>query len=201
MPLTPLMTAGLESALNRLLWQNSALKPARQRLNNKVLSITIAEFSKPLTLVFSESQVDVLGAWEGDTDCQIITRLGVLPELRNRKQLTTLIRRGDLEVTGDLQVVQHFVSLVDSAEFSLDELLAPYVGDIIATGIGKALRKGACVLKAAFLHQQNYLAEAITQEWKLAPGRLEVTWVCDEISALADDMDTLEKRLRRLEEA
>ncbi len=43
----------------------------------------------------------------------MITRLSVLPKLRNRQQLTALIRSGDLEVQGDLQVVQNMVSLSD----------------------------------------------------------------------------------------
>ncbi len=43
----------------------------------------------------------------------MITRLSVLPKLRNRQQLTALIRSGDLEVQGDLQVVQNMVSLCD----------------------------------------------------------------------------------------
>jgi ubiquinone biosynthesis protein UbiJ len=38
-----------------------ALKPARQRLNGKVLRIVLKEFSTPLVLVFSERQLDVLG--------------------------------------------------------------------------------------------------------------------------------------------
>lgn len=44
----------------------------------------------------------------------MITRLSVLPKLRNRQQLTALIRSGDLEVQGDLQVVQNMVSCATS---------------------------------------------------------------------------------------
>ena len=49
--------------------------------------------------------------------CTVITRLSVLWPLRNRQQLTALIRSGDLEVQGDLQVVQNMVALCDLAEF------------------------------------------------------------------------------------
>ena len=37
MPFTPLVTAGIETALNTFLWRDKALKPARQRLLGKVL--------------------------------------------------------------------------------------------------------------------------------------------------------------------
>lgn len=104
----------------------------------------------------------------------MITRLSVLPKLRNRQQLTALIRSGDLEVQGDLQVVQNMVSLCDPAEFDPAELLAPYTGDIVAEGVGKVLRGGAQFLLKGAERQQRYVAEAITEEWRTAPGPLEL---------------------------
>lgn len=199
MPFQPLVTAGIESVLNTFLWRDRALKPARQRLLGKVLRVDFNEFSSPLVLVFSERQIDVLGAWEGEADCTVITRVGVLPQLRNRQQLTSLIRSGDLEVQGDLQVVQNFVALADLAEFDPAELLAPYTGDVAAEGVSKVLRGGAKFLTRGFQRQQRYVAEAITEEWRMAPGSLEVAWFAEESAAVARAVDALEKRLEKLE--
>ena len=80
MPFKPLVTAGLETVLNTFLWRDRALKPARQRLLGKVLLVELQELSEPVVLVFSERQVDVLGAWEGEADCTVRTRLSVLPQ-------------------------------------------------------------------------------------------------------------------------
>ncbi|STQ08453.1 protein YigP [Enterobacter cloacae] len=104
MPFKPLVTAGIENVLNAFLYRAPALKAARQRLNGKVLRIVLKEFSTPLVLVFSERQLDVLGEWEGDADCSVITRMSVLPKLRDRQQLTALIRSGELEVEGDIRL-------------------------------------------------------------------------------------------------
>ena len=71
---------------------------------------------------------------------------------------------------GDIQVVQNFVALADLAEFDPAELLAPYTGDIAAEGISKALRGGAKFLHHGIKRQQCYVAEAITEEWRMAPG-------------------------------
>ena len=60
MPFTPLVTAGIETALNTFLWRDKALKPARQRLLGKVLRVQLQDFATPVVLVFSERQVDVL---------------------------------------------------------------------------------------------------------------------------------------------
>lgn len=199
MPLKPLMTGSIETAINALLWREKALKPARQRLIGKVLRVELKEFSSPLVLVFSERQVDVLGAWEGEADCTVITRLSVLPQLRNRQQLTALIRNNDLEVQGDLQVVQNLVSLAALAEFDPAELLAPYTGDIAAEGVSKLLRGGAKFLQHGLARQQRYVAEAVTEEWRLAPGALEVAWFAEETTAVERELAALTKRLEKLE--
>lgn len=199
MPFKPLVTAGLETVLNTFLWRDRALKPARQRLLGKVLRVELQELSEPVVLVFSERQVDVLGAWEGEADCTVRTRLSVLPQLRNRQQLTALIRSGDLEVQGALQVVQNTVTLCDLAEFDPAELLAPYTGDVVAEGFSKVFRGGARFLLRGAQRQQRYVAEAITEEWRLAPGPLELAWFAEETTAVERALTALEKRLETLE--
>ncbi|MEG0099802.1 MAG: ubiquinone biosynthesis protein UbiJ [Citrobacter sp.] len=199
MPFKPLVTAGVENLLNTFLYRSPALKSARTRLQSKVLRVDLKGFSTPLVLVFSERQVDVLGAWEGEADCTVITHASVLPKLRDRQQLTTLIRSGELEVQGDIQVVQNFVALADLAEFDPAELLAPYTGDIVAEGVSKALRGGAKFLCHTLQRQQRYVAEAITEEWRMAPGQLEVAWFAEETAAVERAVESLAKRLEKLE--
>lgn len=199
MPFTPLMTAGIENILNTFLWRDRGLKAARQRLVGKVLRVELKEFSSPIVLVFSEQQLDVLAQWEGEADCLVTTGLGTLPKLRDRQQLTALIRSGELEVQGDLQVVQNWVALMDLAEFDPAELLAPYIGDIAAEGISKVIRGGSKLFKKGFVRNQQYLSEAITEEWKMAPGSLEVAWFAEETAAVERKVDALVARLDKLE--
>lgn len=199
MPIKPLVTAGIENVLNTFLYRSPALKTARQRLNGKVLRIVLKEFSTPLVLVFSERQLDVVGEWEGEADCSVITHMSVLPKLRDRQQLTALIRSGELEVEGDLQVVQNFVALADLAEFDPAELLAPFIGDIAAESISKVLRGGSSFLRKGLQRQQRYVAEVITEEWRMAPGTLELAWFAEETSAVERAVDALTKRLEKLE--
>lgn len=96
----PLLTAAIENVLNRVLYQDRGLKPARQRLKGKVLTLKFSEFSRPLVLVFSEQQLDVVGDWQDSSDCTVSLALAVLPELRDRQNLTSLIRQGKLDAGG-----------------------------------------------------------------------------------------------------
>jgi ubiquinone biosynthesis protein UbiJ len=199
MLLTPLLTAGLETALNRLLYREPSMKAARLRLAGKILRIRLQELDTPLTLIFSERQADVVGEWAGEADCTVSTRLGVLMKLRDRQQLSPLMRQGELIVDGDLQVVQQLVALLDMAEWEPADLLAPYLGDIAAQGIAQSVQKGAQLFRSALVRRQGHLGEVLTEEWKLAPAPLEIVWFNEEVDALARELDRLDARINAME--
>lgn len=199
MTITPLLTAGLETALNQILYRDRGLKAARQRLNGRSLAIELAELNQPLIFIFSERQVDVLGDWSDTPDCKVKTRLATLRKLRDRQQLTTLIRSGELEVEGDLQVVQQFSALIDLAELDPAEYLAPWIGDIAAQGLSQAAKRGLQFVRGNLDRKQSYLSQALTEEWRLAPGGLELAWFAEEVDAAARELAALETRLKQLE--
>ncbi|HEJ9059326.1 TPA: SCP2 domain-containing protein [Serratia fonticola] len=199
MLLTPLLTGVLETSLNSLLFRDRSMKTARQRLAGKVLRIELQELSSSLVLLFSEQRVDVLGQSEDSADCTVQTRVPVLLKLRDRQQLSPLMRSGELIVEGDIQVVQQLVGLLDLAEWDPAEWLAPYVGDIAAQGVSQIVGKGLGLLKSGLQSQQRYVAETLTEEWRMAPGPLEVVWFNEEVDATVRSVDALIARLDKLE--
>ncbi|ABX85439.1 SCP2 domain-containing protein [Yersinia pestis] len=192
--LTPLITAALETVLNGVLFNDKSLKAARSRLVGKVLRIELREINFPLLFVFSERQVDVLSQWDDAADCLVKTDVAVLARLRDRQQLSPLMRTGELVVEGDIQVVQQLVALLDLAEW-----LAPYVGDVAAESLGQAIHKSSGFLSRQLRQQQHYLAEAITEEWRMAPNLLKVMWFHEEVDATARATEALSSRLATME--
>lgn len=199
MRVAPLLTAGLETALNHILYRDRGLKAARQRLIGRSLALELAGLPQPLILLFSEQQLDVISAWDDRADCTVRTRISTLRKLRDRQQLTALIRSGELEVEGDLQVVQHFSALIDLAELDPAEYLAPWIGDVPAHGVGQLLKQAGRFIREDSSRKQRYLAETVTEEWRLAPGALEGAWFEDEVAAAAQALVALEARLNALE--
>lgn len=195
----PLLTAAAENVLNRILYQDRGLKAARQRLKGKVLTLKFSELPRPLVLVFSEQQLDVVSVWEDDSDCTVSLALSVLPELRDRQNMTGLIKQGRLDVQGDLQVIQQFSALIDMAELDPAEYLAPFVGDIAAQGISRAGQRMFSFIRNDIAGKQQQLGEILTQEWRAAPGGLEVAWFCEETVALENQLAALEARLAQRE--
>lgn len=197
--LTPLITAGLETALNRVLYRDRSLKAARQRLAGKVLTLRLSELSHPLVLVFSEQQLDVLSDWQDSSDCTVITHLRSLSKLRDRQQLTALIRSGELEVEGDLQVVQQFSALIDLAELDPAEYLSPWIGDVAAFGLSQFARKAFGFAQLELTRRQNHVAEVLTEEWRMAPAALELAWFAEEVDSIDRELEALQTRLAQLE--
>ncbi|CNI24350.1 protein YigP (COG3165) clustered with ubiquinone biosynthetic genes [Yersinia aldovae] len=199
MLLAPLITAVLETSLNSVLFRDNSMKAARLRLVGKVLRIELNEMNFPLLLVFSERQIDILTQWDGEADCIVKTNVAVLAKLRDRQQLSPLMRSGELIVEGDIQVVQQLVTLLDLAEWEPAEWLAPYVGDIAAETVGQAMHNSGRFLRKQLCQQQHYLAEAITEEWKMAPAPLEVVWFNEEVDATSRAIEALSTRLATME--
>lgn len=199
MRLTPVITASIERLLNGMIYREPALKMARQRVQGRVLHISLQEFSTPLILVFSAQRLDVLTVCKQDAEAQIITRLAVLAKLRDRQQLTALIRSGELQVQGDIRLVQDVVALLDLVLDDWPYWLSLKLGDVGAHVVSQVLLAGTGWLTHHAKRAESYLAQSITDEWRLAPGRFEACWLADETTVLADKTKTLTHRLDKLE--
>ena len=89
---------------------------------------------------------------------------------------------------------------MDLAEWDPAELLAPYTGDVVAQGMSMFIRKGAHFVVTGSQRQRQYIGQAVTEEWHLAPGVLEAAWFSEEVDAVSHQLESLETRLSLLED-
>jgi len=199
MPTMPMITALLEQGLNRTLWQDRGTKSTRQRLRGKILTLAIRELGQPIVLYFSEQQIDVLSTATADSDCTVSLSIKVLPQLQDRKNLTTLIKTSQVEVEGDLQVIQLFSTLIDLAVFDPAEYLAPWTGDLLAQAVSQTGKNMVNLVQRTFTRRQSHISETLIEEWRVVPGALEQAWFCEEVQAAERQYLALEDRLSKLE--
>lgn len=199
MLVTLLISATLEAMFKRLLYQDKAMSAIRECLKGKVLQFELAELRTPIILIFSEHQIDVLNAWADATDCTVRIRFSTFSALLEHQQLTQLIKKGLLDIEGDLQCVQHFITLLNMAEFNMVEHLTPWIGDIAAEFITRAVKRWLTASRRFLRTEQGILKQAITDEWCLVPSTLELAWFYGEVNDVTRAYENLAVRLDMLE--
>lgn len=197
--ITAFLTAAIETSINSLLSHDPNIQPAFQCLTGKVLRIELQELTVPLVLVFSKKRVNVFGQYVDKSDCTIHICIPNLLRLRNRQRLIVLMRCGKLKLEGDIEVMQGVIELFELIEFNAAECLAPYIGDIAAQGMTQVIEKGAFLLKVSSQDWQSEIADALTEEWRLAPSSLEVASFNEDVDNINYTVKALITRINQLE--
>ncbi|HAV6897330.1 TPA: SCP2 domain-containing protein [Vibrio vulnificus] len=197
MPFEPLITAVIETSLNVLLKDNPDLEKRLLRLKGQVIQVHLQELNKTLTFIFSQ-QIDVLANYEGQPDCYLSLKLAVLPELREQANITKLIKQDKLILEGDIQLAQKFAQLITDAKPDVEEWVSRVTGDVIAHSLAQGVKNVGGFVGRQAKKQQHHLAQVITEEWRLAPGPLEVAYFCDQVDEVKSELARLEARLQKL---
>ncbi|WP_413285464.1 SCP2 domain-containing protein [Vibrio sp. MA40-2] len=190
-------TAAIETAINTLIKDNPEHGRRLNRLKGQVLQINLIELNRTLTFIFSQ-QVDVLAQYEGTTDCYLSLHLAVLPQLKDQNNITRLIKQEKLQLEGSLKLAQQFSQLMQDCKPDIEEWLSRGTGDVVAHTIVQGAKDTNGWIKNRMMKQQNRLAQVLTEEWKVAPGPLEVAYFCDQVSDINADIKAIEKRLANL---
>jgi len=191
MSLTNLLCGLLETGVNQLHQLDSSAVIKRKQLNGTIIGVSLKELDIPLYFVISDQQVDVLNKFEGQTDCTIRVNFSALKQLQDNHQLTNLIKSGQLEVEGDIQLVQQFANLLTDMQIDWEEHLSQKVGDVVAHKFcyhAKQLLKGT-ISKSKVIEKQ--VALYVTEEAKIAPSGLEVAYFCDQVNTLNTQTEQL----------
>lgn len=197
MPMESLVAALLETGLNRVLALDPASAARRQSLTGKVLRLELREL-KPLWLVFSHQQIDILSSYSGQPDASLSLSLSGLDVLRQPERLSRYIREERLDLQGDPALFQAFSNLLNQLRIDWEEHLSHYLGDVLAHSLFRGLRQ----LRQQAGHQlqlcRRDLADYLTEEIRLAPGPLEVAHFCDEVGVLSQRLEQAALRVERL---
>ncbi|MBY7818209.1 SCP2 domain-containing protein [Vibrio fluvialis] len=197
MPFEPLITAVIESSLNTLIKDDPELGRRLARLKGQVIQVHLKEINKTLTFIFSQ-QIDVLANYEGEPDCYLSLNLSVLPELREQGNITKLIKQDKLVLEGDIQLAQKFSQLMTDCKPDIEEWLSRVTGDVVAHTVVQGAKNVGALLSAQVSKHQNHLAQVLTEEWRVAPGPLEIAYFCDQVDDVKSQAARLESRLNQL---
>ncbi|CAM3957400.1 SCP-2 sterol transfer family protein [Vibrio aerogenes CECT 7868] len=197
MPFSSLITATIETVLNRLIQDDPMLVRQAARLKGQSVQIHLKELDQTLTFVFSQ-QVDVLNGYEGQPDCFLSLKLSVLPQLKEQANITRLIKADELVLEGDMRLAQNFSVLLTECQPDPEEWLSRLTGDVVAHSVVRGAKDLGHFFQAELIRHQSHLGQVITEEWRIAPGPLEVADFCDQVDDLHSQLARLEARIQHV---
>ena len=194
----------------------AALRPVANVLNRNIRATTPArELCEKLagTVVAIRVRNTALAAWflvdkdslELTTDCDAEPDVLISGSLLTLASMagasgTSALRDGSLELTGDPHLADDFQKLLAYAKPDVEEELSGVVGDAVAHRLGEFARGVGSWSRDARSTMGANIREYLQEESRDLPSRYEVDRFTDNVSALRDDVDRLEARVKQLQD-
>lgn len=208
MPTAQVLHAIAETVVNPLLKLDPNSEARLAELRGARLTVWLAELQWPVQLVFEhdisihEAQTDWNAACEQlqANECLIKTSLSTLPELRDNRKITQLIRDEKLDLSGDMHIAQQVSQLFQSLSIDWEEVLSQHIGDVAAHEFVKGVKTVDKHLKQKLSRLGDTLGSALIDEKKLAAHKLQVMHFSDQVTDIRNDVERLDARIVRLEQ-
>ncbi len=203
MKLSATLADGLESALNRYLAMDPGTAPRLEALDGRTIALDLRGPDTEICLRIEGGRVRVLPEPEPDTvpDTTLsgtpfgFARLGLGGDPER-----TLFS-GDIRISGDVETGQAFKAVLDDLDIDWEEQLSGITGDLIAHQVGNAARATGNWLRQARSTLERDMGEYLQEELRVVPTRIEIENFIGDVDLLRMDLERIEARIRRLQEA
>ena len=128
----------LEKTLNHLINTNNI---DTERLNNKIIGLSVDEFNLKLIFMFTNSRVFVMEMQnQQNINVDIKLNKNAFLSLLKGASFEDLIESDEIEINGSVKTAQQLADLIALASIDVEELVSHYTGDIIAHQLGKSAK-------------------------------------------------------------
>ncbi|WOT04820.1 ubiquinone biosynthesis accessory factor UbiJ [Shewanella youngdeokensis] len=192
-----LTCAAIEVSLNKLIAQSPEDYANLRNLHGKVLCIQLTQLSWPIYLLFAK-QIQVFSQYEADVTTKVNADITTLYQLTEGANLTELIKQDKLSLEGDLSLLQNFSHYIQTVEFDFAEPLSRYIGDAPTHFVSQGVKRAKHDIVQVFFKTRSHISQLATEEYRLAPHKLEYIHFSDTIEETAADVDMLAERIEQL---
>lgn len=194
-----LVCAAIETGFNRLPPQAKDDYARQKSLHGKVICIQLSQLSWPIYLLFSK-QVQVMSYYEGDVTVTVNADASTLYQLTEGANLTELIKQDKLSLDGDIQLLQTFSHYLQNIHFDFAEPLSRYIGDAPTHKLVTGMKTIGQDIKQVMLKTRSHISQLTTEEYRLAPNKIEALHFRDNLDDLVSQTDRIEVRIAKLSE-
>ncbi len=185
----------IESILNAAIRLDDMQGEAFNALEDKVIAVTLTPMDSPLYFIVTHAMVSVQTTLQGEPDAAIQTTFIDFASLPFNRHLP------HAKLSGDQTVAQDFIHALGALDIDWEEQLSHYTGDLIAFKVGHGIR--------SLLNTQTNIKQTASQtvreylqfELEAVPTQRQVTRFCQDVHAITNEVDALEKRINQLSSA
>lgn len=192
--------AALETGLNQLFAMDPEVKSRLIRFRGKIIAFHITDLNQTLYLFPDQQGIQILSHYEGEADTCIsgsliaFARMGMADD----KIKTKTVFKGDITISGNISLGQHFQSLFQRLNIDWEEHLSQFTGDIVAHSIGNLTRDLLSWGKQASRTIGLNISEYLQYETRDLASGPEINHFINAVDKLRNDVDRAAARLARI---
>lgn len=194
------LEAALRPVANLLNRNIRATTPARElceQIAGTVVAVGVRDTALVAWFIVHNDHLELTTESDLEPDVSISGSILTLARMAGDSGVSS-IRAGSLELTGDPVLADDFQRLLNYAKPDMEEELSGIVGDVAAHRIGEIARGVANWGREARSTMGENIREYLQEESRDLPSRYEVDRFAENVSALRDDVDRFEARIKRL---
>ena len=199
MAIKPLLMNTFEKAFNAFLVldQNSAIY--LEPLNEKIIAITLQPFNETIYLCPTSTSVQVLDYSTDKIDTTLTGSLLAFSLMGLSSKPMRSIFAGEVKIEGDVHTGRKFQELFAKLDINLEQLLAPYTGNVIANNLSQFFRAGQSWTNESIETFRLNCSEYLQEEARHLPAGPELDIFFVQVDEIRTDSDRLISRIERLE--
>jgi len=193
-------TATLELIINKALSLNNK-SVSFAAVTQKTLTLELAELPFPLCFTVDNTSSPsgvIVSSNHECSDCTINTSINTLKKLKANVSLTQLIKKDELDVSGDIKIAQQFANIAQSLEIDWQTELAKHLGDVPTHKLLQFGNKITKSLIATGKQLEADISEYIVHEKRLVVTSTQLNAFNQMTKDVASEVDALSARIDKL---
>jgi len=194
----PIFLPLLETAINKYLSLDAEMQARLQKISGKIVRVEISLLELKFFLMINDRKIKVRDHCDDPIDASLKgSPFAFFETWTNNFQGKPIISK-DLEITGNLQLIQTINEIFQHIDIDWEEQLAKATGDVVAHQVGNVGRQVRdWLFETKETVTQNF-SEYVQEEAQLLPPRLAIEDFCNDVDVIRDDVERAYARFQQL---